>query len=197
MNCKKCGFPMEDDARQCPFCHTAVQELNTKPVVSKDFTSAATSQTTPAKTTQPAAKTQPRPAVYEYPMKWYKFLIYFSLFASAASSFISAITYFLNAVAISQPGFMVWLGIFSIVLGILSLITRSELAKFKKTGPSKLITLYACNAAINAIYVIIIRVLVGETVASISTLILTIVVNIFMIIANKVYFDKRAALFYN
>ena len=43
MNCKKCGFLMNEDARECPFCHFSVQDLSkeSKVTLTNDATETA------------------------------------------------------------------------------------------------------------------------------------------------------------
>ena len=81
-----------------------------------------------------------------YGMKWYKFLIYFSLFASAVLNAISAIMYFKGAsygdsadlVYDAFPGLQaidVVCGMAFIGLAIMALVTRSALYWNKRKGP--------------------------------------------------------------
>ena len=190
MNCKKCGCPMESNVARCPFCHSPMQEPSAKPFVGAPPSSAKKPNGASRRASSSAtAKQQSRLGAYEYSLAWYKFLIYFLLIVSAASGFISAIIYFIDTTSRQLLGF------FCIFSGIFSLVTRSELAKFKKSGPTRLIVLYVCNIAINMADFIMIRGLGGETEA--TTVFLTVAVNVVMIIANKIYFHKRRVLFDN
>ena len=62
MNCINCGQPINDNAAFCEHCGQPRQEVEQQPVIAPP------------------------------PMKWFKFLIYFSLFAGAALNLINGIT---------------------------------------------------------------------------------------------------------
>jgi hypothetical protein len=190
MNCKKCGFLMEEDARECPFCHFSVQDLSKESKVTLTNDATATTQSAPENANQFM-----RTSAY-YPMKWYKFLVYFLLIASAVVNIITACAYFALSSLASQPILLVGAGIMSIAMGIFCLVVRSQLVKYKRSAPAKLTALYVWNIVFSVVYTIVGAFgidMMGMT----STLLPTLFWNVILIIANKVYFKKRAELFCN
>jgi cell shape-determining protein MreD len=91
---------------------------------------------------------------------------------------------------------LVGAGIMSIAMGIFCLVVRSQLVKYKRSAPAKLTALYVWNIVFSVVYTIVGAFgidMMGMT----STLLPTLFWNVILIIANKVYFKKRAELFCN
>lgn len=102
----------------------------------------------------------------ELPMNWYKFVIYFMLFANAVFGIIGAIGYFSGSTTSSLAEGMVsaewiyamypalrWLmyfmGVVSLGTAVLAIIDRQWLAHFDKRGIAALAALYILGIAIN------------------------------------------------
>ena len=145
-------------------------------------------------------------------MKWHKFLVYFSLWASALFNVVNGFQYlngdqygtYKNQVYRLIPELKTPDTIFAIlcfVTGILSAVTAYNLLKFKKNGPKLLLATYGIGMAASLLYVISASVLLSNYSADLSTVYssaaLSLVVSIVMIIANSVYYKKRAHLFVN
>lgn len=140
-----------------------------------------------------------------YGMKWYKFLIYFALFASAIVNVLSAISHltgsqygtdsklvysaFPNLRALDVLFGMVFVG-----LAILSLVTRNALYWNKKKGPKLLCAIYAINAVINIVYPLIVSTII-ETPLMDSSIWTSSIIGFAMVIINYFYFKKRKDLF--
>lgn len=142
------------------------------------------------------------------PMGWYKFLIYFSLFASAALNIISGISSItgLNYGEFNQLIYAYYgglktvdiiMGFFSIALGVVSIIVRQNLAHYKKGAPLSLIGLYIASLVISVIYVIAVSLVTNLSItAFLSTaIIINFIVSIIMTCVNYVYFKNRRHLF--
>lgn len=131
----------------------------------------------------------------ERPMKWYKFLIYFSLIATAVCSFLNAVLYIVNSGRMSFPLSAVWLlcSILSVAEGILAVMTRQKLARREKIGIALFFGSYIFGMIISLI----------ATIASNYTNPITIIVSIISSIIggaiylylNKIYFEKRMDYF--
>lgn len=157
--------------------------------------------------------TPPYPASYNarpaYPMKWFKFLINFSLFAGALFNAIYGILYITGGIYFMQDdvsasaiygifGGMkvvdVLYGIMLIAIGAFGVFTRFQLAKYKANGPLFLYIGYAANVAAALFYCI-----AGSAITGISlfdgTVIVALILYIVLFILNYVYFRKRKALF--
>lgn len=241
MFCYKCGYQLPEDAAFCPSCgaqqesqaatNNAPQQTEPTSTYSAPQPSAPQPPAQPYSygSTQPTAQPDPyataqQTAQYghynnvqtvERPMKWYKFLIYFSLFAGAVLNVINAISYLTGSVYISQ-GFdisdinylyTVYHGlqtadiIYSIVLiglAVLGFVARFQLAKYKAKGPILLYALSAGSMAVSLIYSIatysILSVDIG---AEIAPLISNLVTQTVMLVLNYVYFNKRKDMFVN
>ena len=146
-------------------------------------------------------------------MGWFKFLIYFSLIAGAVLNFLSALGFITGSIYASQSNYTVTAdivyafygnglrivdiarGASLIALGVFAIITRSKLAKYKKDGPRSLIGLYIYSVASVVIYLFACYLIIGEL--AIEDIAVNLIVNIVMIVVNKIYFGKRKFLFVN
>ncbi len=151
---------------------------------------------------------------YDMPMKWYKFLIYFSLFFSAASSLYNAIQVLSGAQytysGINQSELVysfysglqavdIIYGLLILALSVFCIVTRQKLKSFSKQGPQFVLWLYVGSMAI-AVFYLIAATIVAEIklYELLSTrIVISFIVSIIMVIANKVYFKKREHLFIN
>lgn len=191
--CHSCGFPIKDDRQYfCPNCGSALMNEDVS-----------------EKTYQMAL-----------PMKWYKYLIYFGLIASAIVSFISGLDcltgnlfsfYFgvsANEVYAEYEGldklFMVT-GAVSIIYALYQLATWFCLFKKMRIGPKLIVAMYAVNTVINMISEIVTASYVAsytgktlfESGFSITASVFSLALGAALAYANKIYFDKRSALFVN
>lgn len=155
--------------------------------------------------------TTPQPSnVYEMPMKWHKFLIYFSLWAGAVMNVITGITMLTGSVYASQgadPEMIyryyeglktvdVIMGLASIVLAVLLIVTRFALAGYKENGPKLLMISYAANIAVALVYPIMAAAVTDLSFGELFD-VTTLISSIVMLVVNKIYYDKRAHLFVN
>ncbi len=183
MFCKKCGKFISDDKNICPYCgadQKAVQEL----------------------TNVNALQEQP-------PMKFYKFMIYFSLFAAAVVSYISGLTLVtgLQYGGLADQVYAVFpmmkmidiiYGLFTFGYATYVIFVRQALAKYKIDAPKMVSIMYIVNLASAIIYVILISLVSQISIfellmEDICSLLSTI---IFWVITT-IYFNKREHLFIN
>lgn len=185
MICPKCGAAIDDAAQNCPICGVEVvksEYVEQQPVL-----------------------------VAEHPMKWFKFLIYFSLFASAVLNGINAIG-FLTGSMYGEEATLVYevfdglkaldtsVGIAMLGVAVLAIYTRFRLAKYCSNGPAMVGVTYIAVASINVLYIIgAYMVLPAEVMQQIdiSSTITSVCVAIAMVFVNRVYFKKRSHLFIN
>ncbi len=138
-----------------------------------------------------------------YGMKWYKFLIYFSLFASAILNGFTAIGYFAGTAAFSAfyssyPALQfldILAGLFFVVVAIVSIYTRQALVNYRRIAPLLVVGLYIVNALFTVFYEIVVSVIVGTLTISVMSTALSVGVAVAIGYANYIYFQKRAALF--
>lgn len=87
-------------------------------------------------------------------------------------------------------------GICGIALGAFAIYVRMRLAGYYKNGPQMLNVLYIAACAINLIYVIGVSIIVGSEVSlNFASSFVNIGISAAMVVANTVYFKKRAHLF--
>ncbi len=235
MFCSKCNAQLSDEAIYCPYCGTKVKAdatadntnsfFNNSDVEgdnrrSDDYTSIGSNYVTDYGNygdykTEDSPSAQP-----DMPMKWYKFLIYFSLFAGAVISFLTAMAYFTGAMYIAEDGtiisdivYMVFPSLktvdvifasYYLVMTVLMVFTRFQLSSFKRRGPRLVIFLYIAEAVSYVLYlVMVLFALEGNGLVDPSSIVdgasmgSTIATSIVMAIINHVYFKKRAHLFVN
>lgn len=183
MFCRNCGQKTEDSAAFCPICGAA-------------FDGAAA-----------GAAAQP---IGPMGMKWFKFIIYFQLFASAVVNLFTALTQFtgcayavqgadVSLVASVFPGLRVLdvsYGLLLLLISVFSVLVRFRLAKFKAGAPVQYLILFGAQAVLALLYAVIASAILGESVLDVS-LVSSMATSLVLILASAAYFKKRAHLFVN
>lgn len=150
-----------------------------------------------------------------YPMKWYKFLIYFSLFAGALLNFSTGVQYLSGQIYLTQglsesdiqyfyiryPAHKTLDLIYGLVgcgFAAFAFFTRSQLAKYHRIGPM-CVYIYAGVAAFcSSMYTILSCILAyADVMQFLPQILAQIIVSAIYIWLNYVYFRKRSALFTN
>jgi uncharacterized membrane protein len=186
MNCPNCNKPIPDGSVICPECLTTLPR------------SAAEN------TVQPQAnEAQP------LPMKWYKFLIFFALWAGALLDLFSGVStltgmpYTAQGVTPKQVyGYFgaglhildVVVGILMIGLAVFAIVVRFRLSGYKKDGPKLLLLLYGVSAVVSLVYTFAAGAITSTNIFETST-VTNLAVSVVMIIVNRIYFQKRSHLF--
>ena len=160
------------------------------------------------------------PAQQQYPMKWFKFLIYFTLFANALFYLADAIGSLFGVqymILGYEPDFIYSLvdnlkmvdSVFGVIhLGFAAayVIVRFQLAGFKRNGPKMLYILTGVETVFSILYTICTYVIfdslpyseLTEIMASdIGSIVGTIVGAVIFLCTNITYFNKRKSLFIN
>lgn len=199
MICPKCNANVPDGTAFCDQCGTSLQQ-----------------QGQPMYGQQPNQPVQPAQPMYvqqqniqtAQPMGWFKFLIYFALFAGAVVNVINAIQFFAGT-QYGSGGTYVYLvfpslraidiitAILMLGAAALAVVTRIQLAGYKKKGPTLLLAVYGLNALINIFYIIGVASSVGSLISAsaYSSNVISVVVSIIMIFVNYIYFKKRSNMF--
>lgn len=141
--------------------------------------------------------TPPQPPVPPaLPMKWFNFLIYFALFASAFFCFITGISNFISGINY-ESFFTVIAGLINIGLAAFAILVRTRLAGFYKNGPSLLKLFYIADIAITVINLFISLITAATHGYSIdfSSTILGLIASGIILALNETYFKKRKNLF--
>ncbi len=144
-------------------------------------------------------------------MKWYKFIIYFALWAGAVFNVISAISLMTGSIYEDVggsaevvysvfPGLKGWdifFGVILIFIAIYQIYVRSCLVKFKAKAPMMLVLIYCILIAYEVLYAIVASsflVRIGGD-PTIADSIPNIIGWIIMAVVNYKYFDNRDELF--
>ena len=184
MFCKNCGNEIAENEKYCSKCGTLVNS-DSENVYGAGFSD---------------LPTEP-----ERPMKWYKFLIYFSLFAGAVINILSGLLTVVGLFTASEvyaayPGtFMydVFVALFAFAFAGLSIYTRQTLASYKKIGPKLLCALYVSTAVYAVAFGLLGAALTQGTVPFEVSDVSGAISNIVLAAINFVYFNKRKNMFVN
>ena len=150
-----------------------------------------------------------RGGLREMPMLWYKFLIYFFLWVSAAANILSAYSYvsggaqteeMLAAFPMLKTIDLVY-GVLTLGMGVLALLARFALANYRKNAPALTVGLFSYGFVISLGYNAAVLSMTASSYEP-ADLILTglsvgtsVIMNVVMIACNYVYFKKRRRLF--
>lgn len=194
MFCLKCGARLDDNATFCPACGAAQRNG-----------------------AQPSSTRTPAPVKVDdgTPMNWYKFLIYFALFAGPLLNLISGFRLMTGSVYDGVENYVyavfdgletldMIVGLGMLALAALGIYTRFRLAGFYSNGPQMLLMTYAADAALSLIYIIGFYMVMPDSVSRymdtsdvLTSYFVGLGVSVAMIFANKTYFGKRAHMFKN
>ena len=149
------------------------------------------------------------------PMKWHKFLIYYSLWLGAVCAFLRGAKFFAVVLfgdtnpQIPEPPAMKALdiayGVIYLALAAYHIYTRYQLARFKKGAPKHLLILYAIIPVFELAYLPLVLIAADIPVSAlfiepakyIGTILGTIIAAWILCALNKIYYDKRKELFIN
>ena len=138
-------------------------------------------------------------------MKWYNFLIYFLLFASAVVNTIMAIVHWSGAMyeGYADQVYSVFPelqlvdlanGIVAVILAIMALVTRSALKWNKRKGPILLCAMYIINGVSQVLYGVVASLIAKEVLLD-GSMVFTCILSIVFAVINYIYFNKRKELF--
>ena len=143
----------------------------------------------------------------QLPMKWYKFVIYFTLFASALIDLGNAVSYFRGTVygdvdtiaAVyyifpSMKPLDIIIGIALIGMAVFSIYTRFALAGFKRIALPCFYSIYIINIVALLLYVGIASTITGINLLS-GKLIGNLIGCVAYLLINYRYFSKRKDMF--
>ena len=216
MYCRFCGTKIPDNVKFCPECGA-----NLAPVPS-----AAPEESAPAAPAAPDIPTPFDPTPYDPApysadsfasadvaaapqrgMKWFKFIIYFQLWASMLVYLVTAGKYLTGAYyegsaemvydffPALQPLDIV-MGVLCLALAVYAVVVQRALAKFRAKGPMMYYLMYIVNTAATVLYLLIGSIIIGQS-AFTAEVAGSIIGSIVMIFINIPYFNNRKHLFVN
>ena len=141
-------------------------------------------------------------------MGWYKFLIYFALFASAVLNAVNGINLFTGEIYDGAAELVygvfdglqaldMFVGGASVVLACMAIYVRIRLAGYYKNGPKLLNNLYLAVIAVQLIYIIGVYIIFEDAAEAVDFggAYVNIAYGCAMMGANASYFKKREHLF--
>ena len=216
MYCRFCGTKIPDNVKFCPECGA-----NLAPVPS-----AAPEESAPAAPAAPEIPTPYDPTPYDPApysadsfasadvaaapqrgMKWFKFIIYFQLWAGMLVNLVTAGKYFTGAYyegsaemvyrffPALQPLDIV-MGVVCLALAVYAVVVQRALAKFRAKGPMMYYLMYIVNTAVTVLYLLIGSIIIGQS-AFTAEVAGSIIGSIVMLFVNIPYFNNRKHLFVN
>lgn len=216
MYCRFCGTKIPDNVKFCPECGA-----NLAPVPS-----AAPEESAPAAPAAPEIPTPFDPTPYDPApysadsfasadvaaapqrgMKWFKFIIYFQLWASMLVYLVTAGKYLTGAYyegsaemvydffPALQPLDIV-MGVFCLALAVYAVVVQRALAKFRAKGPMMYYLMYIVNTAATVLYLLIGSIIIGQS-AFTAEVAGSIIGSLVMLFVNIPYFNNRKHLFVN
>ena len=216
MYCRFCGTKIPDNVKFCPECGA-----NLAPVPS-----AAPEESAPAAPAAPEIPTPFDPTPYDPApysadsfasadvaaapqrgMKWFKFIIYFQLWASMLVYLVTAGKYLTGAYyegsaemvydffPALQPLDIV-MGVFCLALAVYAVVVQRALAKFRAKGPMMYYLMYIVNTAATVLYLLIGSIILGQSAFTAETA-GSFLGALVMIFINIPYFNNRKHLFVN
>ncbi|MBP3378102.1 MAG: zinc ribbon domain-containing protein [Clostridia bacterium] len=192
MFCRYCGAEISENAKFCVSCGRPVEAQPVQATYVGDD-----------------GLVQPVPK-----MKWYKFLIYFSLWAGALLNIgnglmaLQGMQYETGSEVTAELVYAMFDGLKTldvlygaacIALAVYMIVIRFRLAGYYKNGPAMFISTYAIVLLINVIYYVAVITIVPEIVEAgnvKASIVGTAIGNVLMIILNSIYFKKRKHLFF-
>ena len=149
-----------------------------------------------------------------YPMKWYKWQIYFLLFATALACLGNGLMY-LTGGMYRQTGYTaemiyglypamktpdMFAGFLYLVQMVIALMARWKLAGLKADGPTYLYVSYAMSVVTEVVYAMMVAGAMNVSltaVVNVGSLLGSVIGTGLMIWLNRIYFTKRKVLFVN
>lgn len=218
--CSSCGSPVQDGTTFCSTCGARI-ENNAAPQYAAPVQEPVYNVQQPVYNVQQPVNTVQQPET-NLGMSWFKFIIYFQIFASAIINilicfgaysqlqeldgfrgYMDALDSYIDA---NQTWSIIVLVAF-IAVGVFGFMVRGKLAGFKVDGPKQYLIYMGLIVAVQVIYMIAVYMLTNDLQeavgmdldigSSMSSSIPSLVVSVVMIFVNKVYFDKRKHLFVN
>lgn len=146
----------------------------------------------------------------QYPMNWYKFVIYFQLFAAAALRIWTAKEYFCGdyygGMKTAQQVYSVWgrlrtldltAGVLSVALAFYMIVVRQRLYYYRKHAEWYYAAIFPVVALIDLGYSAAAGRIIGVHVAYDGIALMSLLESLVMAVLNFIYFRKRKELFVN
>lgn len=192
MFCGKCGNQVAEGQTFCAACGSRIE------------------QPVNAAGQQPVYQA-PTKKVTTHPMGWYKFLIYFGLFAGAAVNLYNGVMALTGEHydGLKETVYYVFpemkstdmiFGVLCIGLAVLGVYARFRLSAYKANAPQMVVSLYLAAIGASVFYLVRVNSIVSTVdpnAMDMSSVMPQLCTSAVMAIVNYVYFKKRADMFVN
>lgn len=230
MFCSQCGKPIKPEQNFCRFCGAPLQQNTAsgsndddddsvfEPMHKKSDLDAIqessdlqqNSTFAPKLFNESSAPTQELSEEPPMKMAWYRFLIYFSLFAGAFLNSLTALSllmgrYYTNKETTERLYNMysnlksldILMALLLIAIVAWGIFTRFRLARYRKNGPLCLNIYYGCTIAWSLIFIYSLSSITGLSPTELAgnTYMSSLIMGIIFIVTNTLYFQKRKHLF--
>ncbi len=218
MLCPRCGRRLVDGSRYCPFCGSSFEAQPPQDPAPEKQALAPTEPYDPRQSCDsppPFDSYRARPVPAEAKndprgMKWFKFIIYFQLFANAALNIFNSLQLFTGAIYEGgaeqvyrlYPGLQaadLFYGAVCLGLAGLALLARFRLAGFRRNGPGLYYLLLTASMLGYLLYLVLASVPLRVSPAELlnDSAMLSLGFNLLMLVVNRIYFGRRQDLFVN
>lgn len=209
MYCHNCGTQIPDTVSYCPECGAKVASAVPAAEAGELRPAAPSAEAGELRPVMPAADAAP---AKKGGMGWFKFIIYFQLFAAAVVSLINAFTFLSGTIygsrEVAENLYYIYpemklltmaLGVVSVALAVFAIVVRFSLARYKRSGPRLYLILLAVNILVTLVFVFGAAGILESPVSDFldSTQISSLVVSLGFLIFNFFYFRERKELFVN
>ncbi len=209
MLCPSCGSEVPDNVRLCPSCGGSISAETDAEETRREESTRSTPQ--PATTAASASPTELTSAEKRrialaqatqegLDMGWYKFVIYFLLFASGATCILLGCGKHFSALILSSYNItspsstiLTVFGNVYFVFAALYVLLRTRMARFSKNAPRLLSVVYGINFGFSALTLTY----YSSFESDLSSMLVATLAGIGFLAANTSYFKKRAHLFVN
>ena len=226
MFCSQCGKPTKQGQNFCRFCGAPLQQKTNSDSADDSVFEPAYKESIPSPTQgnsdlqqnsapspelsdEFSASTQELSSQTPMKMAWYRFLIYFSLFAGAFINFLTSLsllmgryytnkktTEFLYNMYDDLRSLDILMALLLIMISAWGIFTRFRLARYRKNGPLYLNIHYGSSIAWCLIFIYSLSSITNVSPTEIaSAYIPSIIAGIILIVTNTLYFQKRKHLF--
>lgn len=213
MYCRFCGTKIPDNVKFCPECGANLAPASTPSAAPEE--SAPVVPMAPENAAAPAMPHgTPDPsaaigviATPQRGMKWFKFIIYFQLWAGMLVNLVTAVKYFTGAYYEGSAEMVytffpalhpldIVMGVFCLALAAYAVVVQRVLAKFRTKGPMMYYLMYIVSTAGTVLYLLIGSLIIGQSAFTAETA-GSFTGSLFMIFINIPYFNNRKHLFVN
>lgn len=222
-HCAYCGAAIEPGAQFCLNCGSAVPAEAAQPVAQQPYLQQPPQQNYYQ---QPYTPQPPQQNYYQQPqygsplnqagmpMNWFKFIIYFQLFASCVLNVISGFVvltgshYGGDAEAVYRifSGLQtadILYGLMLLGIAVFAIVVRTRLAKFSSNGPKMYLGFLGASIVIPIIYLVAANMAISESYwgryveLDYTSPSVNIATSVILLCCNVAYFNKRKHLFVN